>query len=139
MPAIGRTNPYARSLRHNATEVEKRLWQSLRNRQLGGYKFRRQATVGRYIADFLCVEARLIVELDGGQHGTEADRRRTADLNDAGYHVLRFWNHEVMENEQGVLQSILDQLVILCAVRDKPSPNPLPRAGEGSSEETAPP
>ena len=94
-------------------------------RQLGGFKFRRQATVGPYVADFLCIDARLIVELDGGQHSEERDRARTAWLECAGYRVIRFWNTDVIENEDGVLEAILN------ALEEPPSPNPLPPAGEG--------
>ena len=124
---IGRTNPHAQPLRRDATDAEKLLWQRLRNRQVGGLKFRRQATVGPYIADFLCVEARLIVEADGGQHTVEGDAARTAFLNSRGYNVLRFWNHDILQNPLGVLEAIA-----LAAERQKeaPSPDPLPQAGE---------
>ena len=82
--AIGRTNRHARALRRDATDVEARLWQHLRSRQLGGHKFRRQATVSHYVADFLCVEKRLVVELDGGQHSAAVDQDRTARLEHVG-------------------------------------------------------
>jgi crossover junction endodeoxyribonuclease RuvC len=96
----------ARRLRQDGTNVEKRLWQSLRNEQLG-IKFRRQAPVLNYIADFLSHEASLIVELDGGQHTDNlTDDDRTAKLEQAGFQVLRFWNNEVNENLDGVLQTI---------------------------------
>lgn len=123
--SVGATNPYARVLRRDATEVEKCLWQRLRNRQLGNFKFRRQATVGPFIVDFLCAELGLIVELDGGQHGGPNDDARTAWLSDRGYRVIRFWNNEVIENEEGILAAILG------ALEGPPSPNPLPPAGEG--------
>ena len=124
---IGKTNPHARRLRREATDAEKLLWQRLRNRQLGGLKFRRQATIGPYIADFLCIEAGLIIEADGGQHNGATDAGRTRFLESKGYRVLRFWNHDVIQNTDGVLEAIL------LAVRGKkePSPNPLPQAGEG--------
>ena len=103
----------ARKLRRNQTDAEERLWQRLRNRQLFGFKFRRQHRVDRPIADFLCEEARLIVELDGGQHATSTtDEIRTAVLNDAGYHVIRFWNHDVLANTDGVLEVIAETLRI---------------------------
>lgn len=103
----------ARNLRRNATDAETRLWYHLRNRQLLGCKFRRQQRVGRSVADFLCEEARLIVELDGGQHATSAsDPARTAALEAAGYHVLRFWNHDVLGNTDGVLEEIAKTLRI---------------------------
>jgi len=105
--SIGTTNSYARHLRRNATDVEDLLWRNLRNRQLGGLKFRRQATLGNAIADFFCAEKRLIVELDGGQHSAEADAERTAKLAALGCRVIRFWNNEVIENLDGVLERIL--------------------------------
>ena len=95
MPSIAR----ARELRVSSTEAERRLWQKLRNRQLAGVKFRRQRPIGRYIVDFVCVESRLIVELDGGQHAESArDSLRDAELAAAGYRVLRIWNSEMMEH-----------------------------------------
>jgi len=100
----------ARALRAAQTEVERRLWQRLRNRQLKGAKFRRQHPIGSYIADFICPDARLVVELDGSQHGEErarqADQRRTEYLESQGYRVLRFWNEEVLTNIDGVLETI---------------------------------
>ena len=104
---IGSTNRHVRNLRPNATPEERKLWQHLRNRQLGGYKFRQQATIGYQIADFLCAEKRLIVELDGGRHGGLEDELRTAELERLGYHVIRFWNNEVNENFEAVLGQIL--------------------------------
>lgn len=126
MPPIGRSNPHARTLRANATDAERKLWNHLRNRQLADLKFRRQATVGPYIADFLCVERSLIVEADGGQHGDEQDRLRTSYLQSRGYSVLRFWNDDILRNMDGVLTMILE-----AANKAEPSPNPLPQAGEG--------
>ncbi len=100
----------ARALRAAQTEVERRLWQRLRNRQLNGAKFRRQHPIGPYIADFFCLDARLVIELDGSQHGEESaqhvDQRRTEYLENEGYRVLRFWNEEVMDNIDGVLEEI---------------------------------
>jgi very-short-patch-repair endonuclease len=126
---IGKTNPQARRLRQNATDAEQLLWQHLRSRQLNGLKFRRQATVGPYIADFLCVEARIVVEADGGQHSEVKDSARTQFLQSRGFRVLRFWNHDILENVDGVLT------IIAAAARQEemkiPSPNPLPQAGEG--------
>ena len=102
----------ARALRANQTEAESRLWQRLRVRQLAGAKFRRQAPVGPYIADFICLAAKLIVEIDGGQHAdnAEADAARTAWLEDQGFRVLRFWNNDVLDNTDGVLEEILAAL-----------------------------
>jgi very-short-patch-repair endonuclease len=97
----------ARKLRRESTEAETRLWHHLRNRRLLGFKFRRQHPVGGHVADFLCEETRLIVEVDGGQHAdSPADAVRTATLEAAGYHVLRFWNHDVLGNTDGVLEEI---------------------------------
>jgi len=100
----------ARSLRRNATDAEALLWSRLRNRQLCGAKFRRQVAIDRFIADFLCFEAKLIVEVDGGQHGAEADATRTAFLEAQGFKVIRFWNHEVLGNLNGVLETIAAHL-----------------------------
>ncbi|MFZ3034142.1 MAG: endonuclease domain-containing protein [Parvibaculum sp.] len=117
----------ARTLRTNQTDAEARLWSRLRNRSLGGFKFRRQIAVDPFIADFLCSESMLIVELDGGQHDEQAaaDARRTAYLEGLGYCVLRFWNNDVLANTEGVLEVILGELQ-----NTRPSPNPLPE-GEG--------
>jgi len=99
----------ARRLRANQTLTEALLWNALRNRRLGGWKWRRQVPIGRYIADFLCVEARLVVELDGGGHAEQAayDARRTHDLESQGLRVIRFWNHGVLEGREGVCDAIL--------------------------------
>lgn len=123
-----RLTPIARGLRRNQTDVEAKLWARLRNRQLENAKFRRQYPIDRYVADFCCPEARLVVELDGGQHaGRAADVERGAALEDAGYMIVRFWNTEVTENMPGVLETIRSALL---AARGAPHPHPLPR-GEG--------
>ena len=100
----------ARTLRAAQTEVERRLWQRLRNRQIKGAKFRRQHPIGPYIADLVCVDARLVIELDGSQHAEEADReadqRRSQYLESVGYRVMRFWNEEILDNIDGVLETI---------------------------------
>lgn len=103
-----RLTPIARRLRRDRTIAEDRLWKYLRNRQMDGAKFRFQSPVGPYVADFLCVEAKLIVELDGGQHGVEIekDAARTKWIETAGYHVIRFWNNDVLANTEGVLEAI---------------------------------
>jgi len=126
---IGIINPHARRLRREATDAERRLWFHLRNRQLGGFKFRRQETIGPFIADFACVACKLVVEADGGQHGTERDAQRTACLEALGWSVLRFWNNDILQNSDGVLTTILGA----CDERreGRPSPCPLPLAGEG--------
>jgi very-short-patch-repair endonuclease len=101
-------NRQARKLRANQTEAEARLWARLRDRQLGGAKFRRQVPIGPYVADFLCYSARLIIELDGGQHAVNADADAlwTESLGSEGFRVLRFWNNDVMANIDRVLQRI---------------------------------
>ncbi|MDO6964420.1 very-short-patch-repair endonuclease [Rhizobium alvei] len=101
----------ARTLRQNETEAEYRLWGELRNRLLNGHKFARQVPLGPYVADFVCREKRLVVELDGSQHAeSNHDTTRTRWLNDHGYSVLRFWNHEVLEERRAVLDTILAAL-----------------------------
>ena len=98
----------AQALRHNQTDAEGLLWHYLRNKQLGGYKFRRQQPIGPYIADFACLSQKLLIELDGSQHATQQDydEKRDAFLRERGYRVLRFWNNEVFENCFGVLERI---------------------------------
>ena len=98
----------AKNLRKNQTDVEKLLWQKLKARQVEGVKFRRQQPIGDFIVDFVSFEKRLIIELDGGQHTAmrEADTERDKVFIKKGYKVLRFWNSDVLENEQGVLEVI---------------------------------
>jgi very-short-patch-repair endonuclease len=100
----------ARTLRAEDTQAEARLWNALRDRQLGGWKWRRQSPQGPFIVDFHCPEARLVVEVDGGQHSEAAayDARRTAWLEAQGLRVLRFWNTEVLTHRDGVCLTILD-------------------------------
>jgi len=104
--------PLARTLRKNQTDAERLLWSRLRNRHLGGWKFKRQVPIGPYIADFLCADAWLIVELDGGHHNSHdvavLDRRRTEELEGRRYLVVRFWNAEATTNLDGVCDTILD-------------------------------
>jgi len=102
----------ARQLRRNPTEVERRLWQRLRFWQLGGFKFRRQQPLGHYIADFVCFEGRVIIEIDGGEHSDQKDydKKRDAWLRDQGFIVLRFWNNDVLQNMEGVLEVIRETL-----------------------------
>jgi very-short-patch-repair endonuclease len=100
-----------RQLRQTATEAERRLWSALRDRQLGGAKFRRQHRIGPFIADFACVEHRLVIEADGGQHADNpADARRTAWLRARGWTVLRLWNNDILANPDGVRAVILQVL-----------------------------
>ena len=118
----------SRSLRKGQTDAEKRLWGAIRNRQVFGYKFRRQYLIKGFIVDFVCLECKLIVEADGGQHQLQEtyDQRRTVVLREEGYKVLRFWNNEILANLEGVLQKIMEVLGA------SPHPNPLPQAGEGA-------
>ncbi len=102
-----KSSPHARPLRRAMTDAERKLWHALRNRQLASHKFRRQTTIGPYVADFACIAALLVVELDGGQHAQSAtDAARTAYLEAHGWRVLRFWNHDVLANLAGVLETI---------------------------------
>ncbi|HJQ57703.1 MAG TPA: DUF559 domain-containing protein [Vineibacter sp.] len=98
----------ARVLRHDGTDAERRLWGMLRNRRLGGFKFRRQYAIGNYIADFACVEMRLVVELDGGQHADamDYDASRSCWLGKNGYRVLRLWNSDLMSDAEVVRDAI---------------------------------
>jgi very-short-patch-repair endonuclease len=101
----------ARYLRENLTDAERKLWSVLRNRRLEGSKFVRQLPIGPYVADFACREQNLIVEVDGGQHsGSATDEARTQALAGYGYAVLRFWNNDVLQNLDGVAQTILARL-----------------------------
>jgi very-short-patch-repair endonuclease len=102
----------ARSLRRNATDAEKLLWSALRNRRLGGIRFRRQVVIGQYVADFCSANPKLIVELDGIQHEMQQsyDDARTRDLEDAGYRVLRFWNGDVLAHLTDVLEIIGEEV-----------------------------
>jgi len=107
-----RLTPIARKLRRDATAVESKLWRHLRSRQIEGAKFRRQFPIGPYIADFACIELKLIIELDGGQHVESAtDAVHTARLETNGYTVIRFWNSEVIENLEGVLEAIRREIL----------------------------
>jgi very-short-patch-repair endonuclease len=118
----------AKQMRREPTAAEHRLWQILRAKRLAGYKFKRQLPVDHYIADFACLQHRLIVEADGGQHNeSESDRQRDNHLRNQGFRVLRFWNTEIFENEEGVLARILD-------VIESPLPNPSPAKGRGAKE-----
>lgn len=103
---------FASQLRTNSTDAEKRLWHALRHRQLAGFKFRRQFAIPPYIVDFICLERRLIVELDGGQHADAVayDTARTSFLEQQGFRVLRFWNNEALGNMEAVLEQIFKEL-----------------------------
>jgi very-short-patch-repair endonuclease len=102
----------AQELRRNPTEAERKLWQHLRLRQIEGCKFRRQQPLGSYIVDFVCLEKRIVIEVDGGQHNAQMiyDRQRTAWIEEQGFRVLRFWDNEVMQNIEAVKEAIWQAL-----------------------------
>jgi very-short-patch-repair endonuclease len=104
----------ARKLRRNQTDAKTKLWHQLRASRLGSFKFRRQFPIGEFIVDFCCKERRLVIELDGGQHGepkgVAADSRPTRALEAWGYRVIRFWDNDVLQNMDGVVQAILEAL-----------------------------
>ena len=99
---------FARSLRKNVSDAENRIWYFLRGKRLNGYRFIREHPIGPYVVDFVCRRGKVVVELDGGQHADviEYDNKRTEFLKERGYQVLRFWNNEVFENIEGVLEAI---------------------------------
>jgi very-short-patch-repair endonuclease len=103
----------AKNLRRRSTDAERLLWHHLRGRQLEGFKFRRQEPIGNYIADFVCFSKKIIVELDGGQHAIEADKdfKRDSWFEGQGFKVLRFWSNEVLVNIEGVIETLLRELV----------------------------
>jgi very-short-patch-repair endonuclease len=103
------------------TDAERVIWQSVRNRQLGGCKFRRQQPIGPFIVDFVCIEKKIIIEVDGGQHAlnTERDANRSEFLRNKGYRIIRFWNSDVLKEKNAVLEKILLHL------RESPSPRTL--------------
>jgi very-short-patch-repair endonuclease len=112
------------------TPAERRLWSVIRQRQLGGFRFRRQHPMGPYIADFACLEVGLVIEVDGGQHdGSSTDGRREAFMRGKGFKVLRFWNNEVMANLEGVCS-----VIARCLPEQRPHPSLPPQAGEGAEQ-----
>ena len=104
----------SRKLRRDQTDAERALWAKLRSKQIVGAKFRRQQTIGPYVVDFVNFDSNLIVEVDGGQHGRDKmrnkDEERTKWLQQRGYKVIRFWDNEVLQNIDGVLEKILEAL-----------------------------
>ena len=124
------TRQLARALRKRMTDAERKLWRHLRNRELGGWKFRRQYPVGPFIVDFICVEKNVVIEVDGGQHAeNEAlDLQRSAYLNKMGYRVVRFWNNEVLQETEAVLEAIF--AILANDKQNSPSPRPSPPLGE---------
>jgi very-short-patch-repair endonuclease len=117
--------PRARELRKHMTDAERLLWRCLRDRQLGGYKFRRQYPIGPFIVDFACLERKIVIEIDGSQHinNTAADNKRSDYLNKQGFRVLRFWNNDVLQEKEAVLSMILSSL----SEDEPPHPDPLPQ------------
>ena len=104
----------ARNLRKNSTIQERRLWNLLKNRQFHNLKFKRQQPIGDYIVDFICKEAKIVIEIDCGQHNEpenfEYDKTRTEYLNNLGYKVIRFWNNEIYENIEGVVLRLREEI-----------------------------
>jgi len=121
--AYAAVQQHAKELRKEMTSAEKILWEHLRNRQLGGFKFRRQHPIGSFVADFYCAECKLVIEIDGDIHLSqiEADAERTAIIESFGYRVIRFRNAEVTTD----LQSVLNKILIACQTPL------LPELGEG--------
>ena len=122
------TSGHAKKLRRNTTEAERKLWAHLRSRQLIGVKFRRQHPIGPYVVDFVAFGPKLIIELDGGHHALQLaeDGKRSDWLASNGFTVVRFWNHEVLQQTDAVLQTITERLA--------PHPSPPPRRGEGARD-----
>jgi very-short-patch-repair endonuclease len=104
----------ARQLRRNENDAERRMWSLLRAKRMSGFKFRRQHALGTYIADFICLKARLVIEVDGDTHGTDeaenVDAKRSEAIESLGYRVIRFWNHEVLTGTDGVEAAIFNAL-----------------------------
>jgi very-short-patch-repair endonuclease len=131
----------SRQLRANASDAEERLWQALRRKQINGLRFRRQFPLGPYFADFVCLPARLVIEVDGGQHGEAGqmahDMRRTAWLERNGFRVLRFWADQVMTDLPAILDGIeiaLRQPLPRRDGRATPIPSPPPARGGGKKK-----
>jgi adenine-specific DNA-methyltransferase len=122
-------NKLQRALRNNMSDAEQVLWNVLRRRQVSGLKFRRQHPFADYILDFVCLENRLVIEVDGGQHGKQVgyDENRTQELQAAGFYVLRFWNNEVLKEIESVREKIW---LVVQELRSHPLPN-LPLEGGG--------
>ena len=122
----------SRRLRRDRTDAEQKLWQRLRSGQLGGLKFRRQHPIPPYIADFCCVAEKLIVELDGSQHSEQADAARTRHLEAQGWRILRFWDHDALQQTEAVIEAIWNG-----AGKPDPHPNPSPD-GRGAQAQSRP-
>jgi very-short-patch-repair endonuclease len=130
---MDRLKQFSKELRANSTDAERLLWSRVRAHRLFGFKFKRQQTIGRYIVDFACLDKKLIVELDGGQHAdSESDQQRDAWLRERGFRVLRFWNSDVLLNIDGVMEVVTRALV------HHPLPNPPPSRGRESKKTPLP-
>ena len=120
------SNKFSKKLRRNSTETEKILWHYLRNRKFFGYKFRRQFTIGNYITDFICLEKKLVIELDGSEHlkaeTIQYDKKRTEFLNKRGFKVVRFYNNDILNNIDSVLNCLYQELVSPSSGFQPPSP-----------------
>ncbi len=128
----GQKTGFAKRLRREMTDAERVLWHHLRNRATDGRKFRRQCPLGPFIADFVCIQARLMVEVDGGQHvGSRYDAMRTAYFESVGFRVVRFWNTDVLIDTEAVLSVVYNELTAL----DSPRPNPSPADGREAKSE----
>lgn len=122
-------HPFAQKLRTNQTDAEKLFWRQVQNRALENFKFRRQVPFGKYILDFVCFEAKLVVEIDGGQHNeSKTDDVRDEFLRREGFLVKRYWNNEVLENIEGVMSDLSHFLTLF---KKPPHPNPLPQGERG--------
>ena len=119
----------ARKLRWQSTDAERLLWKHLRAHRMAGHKFKRQVVIEPYIVDFVCLEAKLIIEADGGQHLEQArqDLARSQFLGSLGYRIIRFWNHEILGDIHAVLEQIHRHLI------EAPSPQPSP-GGRGGND-----
>ena len=124
-PLPTRTRQHARELRQSGTDAECKLWYRLRAGRLNGLKFRRQHPIPPYIVDFYCDARKLVVELDGSQHNDEVDRERSRFLETQGLKILRYWDNEVLQQMDAVLEAIVD-----IAESRTLTPTPLP-VGEG--------
>ena len=122
LPAV--TLARARALRHEQTDAERRMWRLLHSRRFAGAKFRRNHPIGKFFADFCCLMARLMIEIDGGQHADEAqaayDQQRTEHVRALGFKVIRFWNEEIFKEPERVLEQIYE------ALTDKETAEPSP-------------
>jgi very-short-patch-repair endonuclease len=124
----GAKKHFARQLRANMSDAEQCLWRRIRQRQLANCRFRRQHPIGPFITDFACVEKRLVVEIDGGQHNSESDSGRDDWFHRYGYQVLHFWNNDVLSRTEDVLSEIMKVLASIA----HPHPSLPPQAGEGA-------